>query len=101
MSTGSRSLPGRGTVSRRGFLRVGGGVVAATALPSVLTACSGSSGGSGKVRIVGVADEQKPITDLLAVYRKSHPDTAFSTSFAPTDQVQTVVRTQLMRRQRP
>ncbi|WP_041997818.1 MULTISPECIES: extracellular solute-binding protein [unclassified Streptomyces] len=95
MSTGSRSLPGRGTVSRRGFLRVGGGVVAATALPSVLTACSGSSGGSGKVRIVGVADEQKPITDLLAVYRKSHPDTAFSTSFAPTDQVQTVVRTQL------
>ncbi|WP_433894307.1 extracellular solute-binding protein [Streptomyces sp. CA-111067] len=94
MSTGSRSLPGRGTVSRRGFLRVGGGVVAATGLSSVLSACS-SSGKGGKVRIVGVADEQKPITDLLAVYRKSHPDADFSTSFAPTDQVQTVVRTQL------
>ncbi|SEG90844.1 carbohydrate ABC transporter substrate-binding protein, CUT1 family [Actinacidiphila yanglinensis] len=94
MSTGSRSLPGRGTVSRRGLLRVGGGVVAATALPSLLTACGGGGSG-GKVRIVGVADEQKPITQLLAAYRKSHPDFKASTSFAPTDDVQTVVRTQL------
>ncbi len=96
MSMGSRSRPGQGTVSRRGLLRAGGAVAAATALPSLLTACSGSTGGSGgKVRLVGVADEQKPVTDLLAAYRKSHPDAAFSTSFAPTDQVQTVVRTQL------
>ncbi|MFF1956832.1 ABC transporter substrate-binding protein [Streptomyces sp. NPDC058220] len=94
MTTGSRSLPGQGRVSRRGFLRIGGGVAAVTALPPVLTACS-DSGGSGTVRIVGVADQQKPIEELLTLYRKSHPDDRFTTSFAPTDQVQTVVRTQL------
>ncbi|MCX4825293.1 extracellular solute-binding protein [Streptomyces sp. NBC_01142] len=94
MTTGSRSLPGRGTVGRRGFFRVAGGAVALAALPPVLTACSESSR-SGKVRIVGVADQQKPIEELLAAYRKSHPDDDFTTSFAPTDQVQTVVRTQL------
>jgi raffinose/stachyose/melibiose transport system substrate-binding protein len=94
MNTGSRSQPGRGTLGRRGFLRIGGGAAALAALPPVLTACS-DSGGSAKVRIVGVADQQKPIEELLAAYRKSHPDDDFTTSFAPTDQVQTVVRTQL------
>ncbi|MFJ1598609.1 extracellular solute-binding protein [Streptomyces sp. NPDC088261] len=92
MSTGSRARPARRTVSRRGFLRIGGGAAAATALPG-LAACSGS--GSGRVRIVGVTDQQKPLDELLPVYLKSHPDTEFSTSYAPTDQVQTVVRTQL------
>lgn len=96
MTTGSRSLPGRGTVSRRGLLRTGGAAAAAAALSPLLSACSGSGGGdSGKLRIVGVADEQKPVEELLALYRKSHPDEKFSTSFAPTDQVQTAVRTQL------
>ncbi|WP_051950863.1 extracellular solute-binding protein [Actinacidiphila yeochonensis] len=94
MTTGSRSQPGRGTVSRRGVLRAGGGLVAATALPTGLAACSGGGSG-GTVRVVGVADEQQPITEMIAAYRRSHPGTAFSTSFAPTDQVQTVVRTQL------
>ena len=51
--------------------------------------------GGGTLRVVGVADQQKPLTDLIAAYRKSHPAPAFSTSYAPTDQVQTVVRTQL------
>ncbi|MFD4941885.1 extracellular solute-binding protein [Streptomyces sp. NPDC058409] len=95
MTTGSHSRPGRSTVGRRGFLRIGGGVAALAALPPALTACSDSSSGSGKLRIVGVADQQKPIEELVALYRKSHPDDEFSTSFAPTDQVQTVVRTQL------
>ncbi|MDX3850161.1 extracellular solute-binding protein [Streptomyces sp. AK02-01A] len=94
MSTVSRSLPGPGTVGRRGFLRAGGGVAAAAALAPLLTACSGSDR-SGTVRIVGVADQQKPIEELLALYRRGRPDDDFSTSFAPTDQVQTVVRTQL------
>ncbi|BBA96601.1 hypothetical protein RVR_1970 [Actinacidiphila reveromycinica] len=80
-------------MSRRGLLRAGGGLAAATALPAVLTACSGSGG--GKVRLVGVADEQQPVTKLVAAYRRSRPGVGFSTSFAPTDQVQTVVRTQL------
>jgi raffinose/stachyose/melibiose transport system substrate-binding protein len=95
MSTGSRSLPGQGAVSRRGLLRTGGGAAAAAALSPVLSACSGSGGSGGKVRVVGVADEQQPVTELIAAYRKSRPGVSFSTSFAPTDQVQTVVRTQL------
>ncbi|MGS2591696.1 extracellular solute-binding protein [Streptomyces hebeiensis] len=87
--------PGRGTVSRRGLLRIGGTAAAAAALPAALTACSGSGGGTGQVRVVGVADQQKPLEELIAAYRADHPDDRFSTSFAPTDQVQTVVRTQL------
>ncbi|MEV7867381.1 extracellular solute-binding protein [Streptomyces sp. NPDC088124] len=96
MTTGSRVPPLPGTLSRRGLLRMGGGAAALAALPPALTACAGSGGsGDGKVRIVGVADQQKPVEELLAAYRKSHPDDTFATSFAPTDQVQTVVRTQL------
>ncbi|MFJ5723806.1 extracellular solute-binding protein [Streptomyces sp. NPDC093149] len=95
MTTGSHSQAGRSTVGRRGFLRIGGGVAALAALPPALTACSDSSGASGKLRIVGVADQQKPIEELVGLYRKSRPGDGFSTSFAPTDQVQTVVRTQL------
>ncbi|MEV6399908.1 extracellular solute-binding protein [Streptomyces sp. NPDC051907] len=94
IETGPRSLPGAGTVGRRGFLRIGGAAAALAALPPALTACSGD-GASGKVRIVGVADQQKPVEELLALYRKSRPDDEFTTSFAPTDQVQTAVRTQL------
>ncbi|MFE4826347.1 ABC transporter substrate-binding protein [Streptomyces sp. NPDC056672] len=86
---------GRGTVSRRGFLRIGGGAAALAALPPALTACSGQGGGSGQIRVVGVADQQKPMDELLTEYRRTHPYDRFSTSFAPTDQVQTVVRTQL------
>ncbi|WP_141698555.1 ABC transporter substrate-binding protein, partial [Streptomyces lushanensis] len=85
---------GAGAVSRRGFLRIGGGAATLAALPPLLTACSGS-GGSGPIRVVGVADQQKPMNELLAEYRKTRPDDRFSTSFAPTDQVQTVVRTRL------
>ncbi|MFJ6015659.1 extracellular solute-binding protein [Streptomyces sp. NPDC092952] len=95
MTTGSHSWPEHRAVGRRGFLRIGGGAAAIAALPPVLTACSTSGGGSGKVRVVGVADQQKPVEELIARYREAHPDSAFTTSFAPTDQVQTVVRTQL------
>ncbi|MFI0353060.1 extracellular solute-binding protein [Actinomadura sp. 9N407] len=79
-------------LSRRGFLRVSGIGAAAVALPAALTACGGSSGGSsGTLRLVGVADQQKPLDLLTKAYTKSK----FTTSFAPTDQVQTSVRTQL------
>ncbi|MFI5757245.1 extracellular solute-binding protein [Streptomyces sp. NPDC051569] len=94
-SPGSAGPPGplgRGTVGRRRFLRTGAGAAATLALPPALTACSANS---GKMRLVGVADQQQPIEELLAVYRRSHPEEGFTTSFAPTDQVQTVVRTQL------
>ncbi|MFE7468417.1 ABC transporter substrate-binding protein [Streptomyces sp. NPDC057499] len=95
MTTGSRFRPDRSTVGRRGFLRIGGGVAALAALPPTLTACSQDGGGSGKVRVVGVADQQKPVEELVSRYRAAHSDAAFATSFAPTDQVQTVLRTQL------
>ncbi|MFF5565411.1 ABC transporter substrate-binding protein [Streptomyces sp. NPDC012623] len=81
-------------VSRRGALRIGAGSAAALALPPLLGACSGSDR-AGTVRVVGVADQQKPLDALIKRYRAGHPDARFSTSFAPTDQVQTVVRTQL------
>jgi raffinose/stachyose/melibiose transport system substrate-binding protein len=83
----------RAVLGRRGFLRVSGGAAAAVALPGVLAACGGSSGGSGggPLRLVGVADQQKPLEMLTKAYTKSK----FTTSFAPTDQVQTSVRTQL------
>ncbi|WP_329071050.1 ABC transporter substrate-binding protein [Streptomyces sp. NBC_01429] len=96
MTTGPHrpTAPAGPPVSRRGLLRIGGGAAAALALPPLLGACSGSDR-SGTVRVVGVADQQKPLGTLIERYRENHPDASFSTSFAPTDQVQTVVRTQL------
>ncbi|XVQ09860.1 ABC transporter substrate-binding protein [Spirillospora sp. CA-255316] len=88
MTSSSRGTP----VGRRGFLRLAGGAAAVTALPGALAACGGSSGGSGgTLRLVGVADQQKPLDLLVKGYTKAK----FSTSYAPTDQVQTSVRTQL------
>ncbi|MFD6531160.1 ABC transporter substrate-binding protein [Streptomyces sp. NPDC060184] len=78
--------------SRRGFLRAGGGIAAAGALAPVLSGCSGGSDG---LRIVGVTDQQLPVEELLKLYRGSRPGESFTTSFAPTEQMQTVVRTQL------
>ncbi|MFD0855639.1 extracellular solute-binding protein, partial [Actinomadura adrarensis] len=45
----------------------------------------------GTLRLVGVADQQKPV-ELLS---KAYTQAKFNLSFAPTDQVQTSVRTQL------
>ncbi|MFF9593203.1 ABC transporter substrate-binding protein [Streptomyces sp. NPDC014646] len=95
MTTGSQDRPGRGVFGRRGFLRAGGSLAALAALPPVLTACSSSDDGSGELRVVGVADQQKPLEEMVGRYRASHPAVRFATSFAPTDQVQTLVRTRL------
>lgn len=73
-------------LSRRGFLALTGGVATTT----VLAACGGS-GDSDTLRLVGVADQKKPIDELTKAYR----EIGFTTSYAPTDQVQTSVRTQL------
>ncbi|WP_405460755.1 extracellular solute-binding protein [Streptomyces sp. NBC_00101] len=78
--------------SRRGFLRAGGRIAVVAALPPALSACSGSS---DTLRLVGVTDQQQPVEELLALYRESRPGESFTTSFAPTEQMQTVVRTQL------
>jgi raffinose/stachyose/melibiose transport system substrate-binding protein len=80
--------------NRRQFLRAAGGFAAVAAMPAVLAACGGSSGsgGGGKtLRLVGVADEQKPLDELTKLYTQAK----FQTSYAPTDQVQTSLRTQL------
>jgi raffinose/stachyose/melibiose transport system substrate-binding protein len=77
-------------LSRRGFLVLTGGAAAMAAL----TACGGSGGGGGgddSLRLVGVADQQKPLDALTKAYGKVQ----FNASYAPTDQVQTSVRTQL------
>lgn len=75
-----------GKVSRRGFIALTGGVAATAAL-----AACGGSGSSDTLRLVGVADQQKPLDELTKAYTKSK----FTASYAPTDQVQTSVRTQL------
>lgn len=77
-------------LSRRGFLGLTGGVAAIGAL-AACGGTSGSGGGGGSLRLVGVADQQKPLDLLL----KQYTTTKFSASYAPTDQVQTSVRTQL------
>jgi raffinose/stachyose/melibiose transport system substrate-binding protein len=74
-------------LSRRGFLALTGGVAATAAL----AACGSSSSGGDTLRVIGVADQQKPLDQLIKAYKKI----GFSTSYAPTDQVQTSVRTQL------
>jgi raffinose/stachyose/melibiose transport system substrate-binding protein len=68
-------------------------------LPAVLAACGTSSGGGGSggaatLRFIGVADERTPMEQLTKLYAKGH-DATIKTSYAPTDQVQTSVRTQL------
>jgi raffinose/stachyose/melibiose transport system substrate-binding protein len=75
-----------GKLNRRGFLALTGGVAATAAL----TACGGSGSDDG-LRLVGVADQQKPLDELTKAYGK----VKFNASYAPTDQVQTSVRTQL------
>ncbi|MEV4674750.1 MULTISPECIES: ABC transporter substrate-binding protein [Actinomadura] len=77
-------------LSRRGFLGLTGGVAAMGAL-AACGGTSGSGGGGGSLRLVGVADQQKPLDLLIKEYTKSK----FNASYAPTDQVQTSVRTQL------
>ena len=73
-------------LTRRGVLALTGGVAASAAL----AACGGSGSGD-ELRLNGVTDQQKPLDALTKAYKKI----GFSTSYAPTDQVQTSVRTQL------
>ena len=75
-----------GKLNRRGFLALTGGVAATAALAG----CGGSGSDDG-LRLVGVADQQKALEELTKAYGK----VSFNASYAPTDQVQTSVRTQL------
>lgn len=84
-------------LSRGHFFRMMGGLAVATAV----TACStrqqttSASGTGVQLRFVGVADQKAPMDELVPAYKQVKPNVTLATSFAPTDQVQTSVRTQL------
>ncbi|MFC4015336.1 extracellular solute-binding protein [Nonomuraea purpurea] len=86
-------------VSRGQFLRMMGGLAAAAAA----TACStrpettATTGGQAatELKFIGVADQKAPMDTLIAAYQKVKPAVRLTASYAPTDQVQTSVRTQL------
>jgi raffinose/stachyose/melibiose transport system substrate-binding protein len=90
-------------VSRAQFFRMMGGLAVAAAAPATLTACSTQTGtttatggdAAAQLRFVGVADQKAPMDALVAAYKQVKADVTIASSYAPTDQVQTSVRTQL------
>ncbi|WP_432883598.1 ABC transporter substrate-binding protein [Kribbella sp. CA-245084] len=87
------------SVSRRRLLQlIGGASVAATAV-GTLAACGGggssSSSSGGTLKVIGVGDQEAGLRKLLDTYKSSHSGFDFNLSFAPADQVQTALRTQL------
>ena len=75
-------------LARKDFLRSIGALAAGSALPASLAACATSG---GALRLVGVTDQKSPLDELVRRYRK----VKIKASYAPTDQVQTSLRTQL------
>lgn len=84
-------------LNRAQFLRLIGGLAAGVSVPGLLAACGddSSGGGSKTLSLVGVADEKGPLDVLTKQYTDSGAGVTFKTSYAPTDQVTTSVRTQL------
>ncbi|MFI7705047.1 extracellular solute-binding protein [Nonomuraea sp. NPDC049480] len=90
-------------VSRGRFLRMMGGLAAATAVTVVNSGCStrpdttATTGGGAatELKFVGVADQKAPMDKLAAAYQQAKPSVRIAASYAPTDQVQTSLRTQL------
>ncbi|WP_219472338.1 extracellular solute-binding protein [Nonomuraea rhizosphaerae] len=84
-------------LSRVQFFRMMGGlaVAAAAAACSTKPETTGSVSQGTQLRFVGVADQKAPMDELVAAYKQARPGVTLATSFAPTDQVQTSVRTQL------
>ncbi|MFD1939452.1 MULTISPECIES: extracellular solute-binding protein [Nonomuraea] len=86
-------------MSRGQFFRMMGGLAVAAAA----TACStkpqstSATGAAAAVdlKFVGVADQKAPMDELVAAYQKVKPGVRLTASYAPTDQVQTSLRTQL------
>ncbi|MET8333870.1 extracellular solute-binding protein [Streptosporangium canum] len=88
-------------MSRAQFFRIMGGLAAAAAAAGCSTKpqTGGTAGASGAaaldLKFVGVADQKAPMDELLAVYRQAKAGVSITASYAPTDQVQTSLRTQL------
>ncbi|MEU4547430.1 extracellular solute-binding protein [Nonomuraea dietziae] len=93
----------RARMSRGQFFRMMGGLAVAAAAtacstrPQTTTATSSGTGAAAAVdlKFVGVADQKAPMDALLAAYQKVKPGVRLTASYAPTDQVQTSLRTQL------
>ncbi|WP_326825392.1 extracellular solute-binding protein [Streptosporangium sp. NBC_01756] len=88
-------------LSRAQFFRMMGGlaVAAAAAGCSTQPKSGGATGAGGAaavdLKFVGVADQKAPMDELLAAYRQAKAGVSITASYAPTDQVQTSLRTQL------
>jgi raffinose/stachyose/melibiose transport system substrate-binding protein len=85
-------------LNRAQFLRMVGALAAGASVPGLLAACGdddSSSGGSATLTLIGVADEKGPLDVLTKAYTDGGSGVTFKASYAPTDQVQTSVRTQL------
>ena len=86
-------------VTRAQFLRLFGGVAAGVAVGGALTACGdddgGGDSGSASLSLIGVADQKGPLDVLTKAYSDANSGVSFKTTYAPTDQVTTSVRTQL------
>lgn len=88
-------------MSRAQFFRMMGGlaVAAAAAGCSTQPKSGGTTGAGGAaavdLKFVGVADQKAPMDELLAAYRQAKAGVSITASYAPTDQVQTSLRTQL------
>ncbi|MGP3960277.1 extracellular solute-binding protein [Nonomuraea sp. 3N208] len=87
-------------VSRGQFFRMMGGLAVAAAATACstkpeTTATTGGGPAATELKFIGVADQKAPMDELLAAYQKVKPTVRVTASYAPTDQVQTSVRTQL------
>lgn len=93
---GQRIMPRRSGIRRCGAL-------AAAALLTGLAACGGTdpdaTNAEGEdavtLELVGNVDVQAATEALIEAYRAENPAVSFSTSYAPVDQLQTSLRTQL------
>ncbi|TMR90011.1 extracellular solute-binding protein [Nonomuraea basaltis] len=87
-------------VSRGQFLRMMGGLATAAAATACstrpeTTATTGGGQAVTELKFLGVSDQKTPMDELVAAYQKARPAVRLTASYAPTDQVQTSVRTQL------
>ncbi|WP_327581364.1 extracellular solute-binding protein [Nonomuraea sp. NBC_00507] len=87
-------------VSRGQFFRMMGGLAVAAAATACstkpeTTATTGGGAAATELKFIGVADQKSAMDELLAAYQKVKPAVRVTASYAPTDQVQTSVRTQL------
>ncbi|NIK55951.1 ABC transporter substrate-binding protein [Kribbella shirazensis] len=86
------------SVSRRRLLQLVGGATVTATVAGSLSACGGDGGSSssgGTLKVIGVGDQEAGLRKVLDAYKASHSGFDFNLSFAPADQVQTALRTQL------